>query len=243
MKIVKIFLLNNKSVRFFVFSLLTINYSLLPVNSAEGALDYTVARDGRPVPDPEQALFDRMDRVQRVYVYGGYNFGMTRDFGELNSTGGIRSNPMAGIGFRFFESIRMELAYEGMDSSFEFGDYYTGMNDVSLRGDFGFVNIIFDAKLPRRFRMFKTSPFTPFVGFGAGAGLVGASDLAYYDRAILPAYNFLGGVSVDINRTLSVVMTYKYIRLLSYELDAGVATFDHFSPSSHNASLSLRVNF
>ena len=158
------------------------------------------------------------------YIYGGYDF----HFAQNSSN----SNDYLTVGFGIFlsDNTRMEIAYENMNDK-----YRASTGDFNAAGSFGFVNFIVDAIIPKEYQFFAENPLVPFVGFGFGIGTVDAdlkNDLMY-------AYNFIGGVSLAMNESLSLQITYKYIKTLDAELETGAS----FAPSSHNALVALRLNF
>jgi hypothetical protein len=79
----------------------------------------------------------------------------------------------------------------------------------------------------------------PFVGFGVGMGNYSGLDL----RRQPMAYDFVGGVSMEINRTLAFVITYKYVANLPNELTDGANVVKDFAPASHNVGASFRISF
>ena len=179
------------------------------------------------------AMAYKSDEVKRVYIYGGAVLHFPVDVPGLEARGGI-VGPTGGLGFRFAEYFRAELDYENLK-----GEY--ALDETALfryEGHFGFVNFIFDAKLPGAYGPFKTSPFVPFVGFGAGGG---KSDIKMKE-SVMAAYNYIAGVSVEINRTMAVQIAYKYIRFLPGEMLEPWAMED-FAPISHNIGATFRMDF
>ncbi|MDR2268605.1 MAG: outer membrane beta-barrel protein [Rickettsiales bacterium] len=206
----------------FFCGLLMVNCSL-PIANCLADVKYVVAKDGSPG--------DSEESVKHVYIYGGYNLHFANDAQGLeiaNSRGGLTG----GFGFRFTDNIRSELSYEYMKDNYKL---------AAATGNFGIVNFIFDAKLPPQYRIFKTSPFVPFVGFGVGAGRY--SGLQLTRRNMLGAYNFIGGVSLEINRTLAFAFTYKFMKIIANELTVGSDVIPEFEPSGHNVSATFRMNF
>ena len=192
------------------------------------------------------------DLTKRVYIYGGFNFHFSENMPNAR-VAGRHHNIMAGIGGRFTDNMRIELAFEMLDDTWE---------EVGrAQGYFGFANILFDARLARPYRRHGTNPFMPFVGFGFGGGMFDMGGLnAGTGRGIVPAYNLIGGISLDLNRTVQLVLSYKYIQVLSTslrwqsqeEIEIAPNVYDiiyhdhymsNFAPISHNVGLSVRMNF
>jgi opacity protein-like surface antigen len=202
-----------------LFSILYSLFSICVAFGEAGAeVKYMLAKNGE---GSEPAGYDRM---KRVYIQGGYNFHFSRGGGR--STGA----PVGALGFRFTDDFRVELAYENPVDR---------VGGLTLYGNAGFMNFLFDAVLPRDFLLFKKNPLTPFVGFGAGAVFYDADELP---RKASAAYNFIGGVSVAVNRTLAISIQYKYMKLLDNDLELG-GVLERFAPDSHNVGAALRVSF
>ena len=98
-----------------------------------------------------------------------------------------------------------------------FEQFVTDWEDLGeAHGYFGFVNVLFDAKVDGAFQRHVTSPFTPFIGFGAGAGIFEfGNSTVTQSRRINGAYNLIAGVSIDLNRTVALVLSYRYTRILT----------------------------
>lgn len=226
----EIWLLIMKKV-FLIFIALTAG-CLAPAADGFANVRYVVAKEGDPAPpDGESAGLDAGDEYapHRVYIYGGYDMHFANGAQGLkiaDSKGGLT----LGLGFKFTDVIRVELSYDHFQEDYGI---------ASSAGDFGFLNFIFDAKMPAQYRLFRTSPFVPFVGFGVGMGKYSELELKNQSAA----YDFVGGISMEINRTLAIVLTYKYIALLPNELMVGGAAVKDFAPSGHNVGGAFRINF
>ena len=153
------------------------------------------------------------DHAKRVYIHGGYNLHFSTNTGDLNSTGVFNSmqfqdNWFAGIGARWTNSVRTELTFEQFTNEWE--------ELGTSHGYFGFVNVLFDARVDGAFQRHVTSPFTPFVGFGAGAGVFEFGNATVnQSRRTAGAYNLIAGLTIDLNRTVALVISYRYTRILS----------------------------
>lgn len=219
-----------------IFNLFIV-FSLLVTSAANAnVVIYVVGRDGNPALPP----VDDYEKVKRVYIYGGYNLHFPDDMQILKAESG-RGGLSAGLGFRFTDIFRTELAYENLNDKFT---YAPNTNPIMSKGHFGFLNFIMDAKLPHEYRFLRTSPFVPFVGFGAGAGLRTLDNGMEFNNKVGFAYNYIAGISIEINRTLAIAFTYKYVKAIPDELmiDSTV-TIEKFAPSSHNVSATFRMNF
>ena len=195
---------------------------------------YYVGKDGRP-----GTAEDDGERLKRVYIYGGYGLHLAEDMRDMKAEGYTRAIA-GGVGFRFTETIRAELAYERVAAEYDYG------GTVNADGHFGFVNFIFDAKLPPKYRLFGTNPLIPFAGFGGGAGHIWFNEDAGAElRKVSFAYNFIGGISVEINRTIALALAYKYIKIVPADLtlDDGATEIRDFSPSGHTLSAHFRMSF
>jgi opacity protein-like surface antigen len=205
---------------------------------AAAEVKYMVARDGAAPAADESESDD--GEIKRLYVHGGYNFHFPIDPARNPlsfKTGGTTGAPTGGIGFRWTDIFRAELGYENLVDKYEFGP----AGRKKMTGHAGFANFIFDARLPAGYRLFRTNPFVPFVGLGAGAVYYGADELKH---KVWFAYDLIGGVSVEINRTLALAFSYKYIKVVENSLTiGGLGTDKRFAPSSHNFGASFRMNF
>ncbi|MDR1027216.1 MAG: porin family protein [Rickettsiales bacterium] len=225
MEFITMFLQKIKAMRLrfapFSYSLILL-FSCFVGFAAKADVQYVVARDGEPEDYQAGA-----EPLKRFYIEGGWNMHFA------DAAGGMKADSMDGfsaaVGLRLARSFRVEASYLNLRE-----DY----GDIRGDGHWGFANFIFDAKLSPEYQMFKTNPFVPFVGFGVGAGeieWVGADKTKYSPIA----YNLIGGVSVEINRSLALGLAYRFIRWLPNELDA----VKNFTPVSHNVSASLRISF
>ncbi|MDR3208330.1 MAG: outer membrane beta-barrel protein [Rickettsiales bacterium] len=193
---------------------------------------YIVGRNGTPKDAEKAAAVDEGERLKRFYVSGGYNFHFPNDLDGLKSSG--RDGLTGAVGLFISESWRAELSYENMRDEY---------NGEKVGGNFGFLNFIFDAKLPPDYRIFKQNPFVAFAGFGVGGGMPDIGKGAELGGRFLGAYNLIGGVSVEVNRTIAFQLAYKYMKLLPNKLTIGTDVFKGFAPSGHNFAISFRMNF
>jgi hypothetical protein len=207
---------------YFLIFLFSFLIALAPLARAE--VKYAVVRDGSPSDYEDEPIPEKS-----VYVFGGYNFQFANDFGDVKIGAGRGAS--AGLGFWFAGQFRTELAYEGLRASYRIG----GGDWAESEGHFGFLNFIFDAKLPREYRLFKTNPFAAFAGLGAGGGVLGGNARA--------AYNMIGGLSIEISRTLALQIAYKYVKMLPCDLGIGADVAERFAPGSHNVTASVRLSF
>ena len=166
------------------------------------------------------------DHVKRTYIYGGYNLHFTNN-SSLYSTEKLNNiefhnNWFAGAGLRWTAGIRTELAFEQFKNEWqEIG---------TTHGYFGFFNVVFDAMVDGRYKSNVTNPFMPFIGFGAGAGIYEfGNDTMVSARRISGAYNLIAGISIDLNRTVALVISYRYTRVLSRS-DFEWQTIDGYDP-------------
>ncbi|MDR1071332.1 MAG: hypothetical protein LBL21_01670, partial [Rickettsiales bacterium] len=125
--------------KFCTFSCILSLASCLLFFPAFAEVKYIVGRDGTPKEAEAAAAseFDDTERLKRFYISGGYNFHFPNDAAGLKVSG--RGSLSGAVGLFISESWRAELSYEGMR------DKYDGER---VGGNFGFVNFIFDAKLP-----------------------------------------------------------------------------------------------
>ncbi|MDR1826674.1 MAG: porin family protein [Rickettsiales bacterium] len=210
------------------------------ITSSYADVKYYVGKDG----SPNERDDDYAENFKRFYIYGGYGLAFANSFDKV-AADSAEGGPVFGLGARFTETIRAELAYERLAADYKFaGDKIAGGEH------FGFLNFIFDAKLPEMYRLFKTTPIVPFVGFGAGAGYLDATvnddpaKLELKRRAAL-AYNFIGGFSIEINETIALVASYKYIKTLPDELrhENGAAYIEKFDPAGRVVAAHFRISF
>ena len=205
------------------------------------------------------------DHIKRVYIHGGYNIHFSSDLPDGQSANG-QAGWFGGLGARWTQSVRTELTFE------QFVDDWADLGRT--HGYFGFFNVMFDARVDGAYQRYVSNPFMPFVGFGAGAGVYDFTGLEITQaRRTNFAYNFIAGFSVDLNRTVALVLSYRYARVVSANnfnwetghdelvldangdqvLDAnGDPTYNTivtphdvggFRPTVHNIGLSLRMSF
>ncbi|MDR2769892.1 MAG: hypothetical protein LBB08_00400, partial [Rickettsiales bacterium] len=189
---------------------------------------------GRPVESDDAYEY----RVKRVYVYGGYNLHFAvqpiRNPAYIDTGSAYAGGLEAALGFRLADTFRIDFAYGNIRDKWWME--LSGADQIlELDGHAGFVNLIFDAKLPAKYQMFRTSPLVPFAGFGAGFLWHDADRLA---NRMTGAYDLIAGVSVEINRTLALQVAYKYIKQLNNRL-AGA----DYAPASHNVGAGVRLSF
>jgi len=93
----------------------------------------------------------------------------------------------------------------------------------------------------------NNSGITPYVGFGIGGGFADV-DFRYPGNSISDDdaslfYQFIGGVNLELNSTMSLYAEYRYGTLDELELQRGGGSVTFEELTSHQAKVGLQVKF
>ncbi|MDF1812399.1 MAG: outer membrane beta-barrel protein [Verrucomicrobiales bacterium] len=163
--------------------------------------------------------------------------------GAANVTAGFDTGWMAGgtLGYQFAPGLSIEI--EGATGEADLDSYAVNGTNFAYSGDLNYsqiaVNMIYEFR-PNRI-------FSPYVGFGIGAGFAEADFVSPGfridddDAAFL--YQFIGGARLKINTNSSFFAEYRYGSLgeLSLQGSGGGVTFDELQ--SHQAVIGFQFNF
>ncbi len=191
------------------------------------------------------ALLPRAAAAQNGYleIRTGYNYVDMDDteFDAAAMVGGTLGY-MHDSGFR----IEGEFSYRANDVA-KFGGADAGghFTTASLM-----LNILYEYKPGGGGIYGGGSPFSPYIGVGGGGARMAFEDVTFdlvttsiNDSAYVLAYQFIGGVAVELSENVVLTLDYRYLRAESVELtDTVGATYD-FDSDQSTFMLGLRSNF
>lgn len=206
---------------------------ILTTNAATAAIPYRVEQVKMPAPETPTGLDDEaFARNMRFYIGGAYNFAMWQDYTDdkdIHVTGKNTSNYEGYIGVRLYDTFRLEANYIRMTAKYD---------AFKLTGDTVMANAIFDARIDNIYRLFRTQRLVPYVGVGAGASWVKATD-ASIDNKIVPVAAAMAGLGVELGEYFALDFGYRYFYMFTPKFDI----ISDLAPTSHQFRVGARVNF
>lgn len=200
---------------------------------ANAAIPYRVEQVRMPAPESATGYDDAaFARQHRFYIGGMYDFSMWQSYTDDKDVhvGGKNTSSFEGVvGLRLYDTFRIEANY--VRTAAKWGD-------ISLTGDTGFINAIFDARIDNIYRLFHSQKLVPYVGLGAGLSWNKADD-AHIDNKITPAVAALAGLGIELGEYFTIDLGYRYMYMFTPKFDV----ISDLAPTAHQFRAGVRINF
>lgn len=199
---------------------------------ANAAIPYRVEQVDLPVQKNDKGQDPReFARQHKFYIGGAYDFTIWQSASDeyMNLKGKNTSSFEGYFGYRVFDTFRIEANYIHQEAKW---------NNLSMRGEVGMINALFDARIDSSYRLLRKQMLVPYVGLGAGLAW-NSSDEVGLENKITPVASAMAGLGIELGPIFAVDFGYRYMYMFSPKFDNG----SDIAPTAHQVRLGARVNF
>ncbi|MBP5485376.1 MAG: porin family protein [Alphaproteobacteria bacterium] len=167
----------------------------------------------------------------RFYAGGMYDFSMWRDYtaDDMVADGKDTSGFDLLLGFRLFDTFRIEADYLNTRAKW---------NDVSVKTNTVFLNMIVDARIDGLYRMLYNQKIVPYVGAGFGATWFNSDDIEMENDTV-PSFAALAGIGLELSEHFALDFGYRYVYMLKPKVEGA----HDLIPHAHQLRVGAHINF